>query len=348
MSLLSRLFGAGKDDDGAPPDPRMPQLVARVLDMHSRLRLAPRCEARLAAAMAPALAHISALIAGVPRAHQATASAWSGDPYLRAYFVAADDIPQMLGRSRRLKDFFDESPGAGTAFAVLGMAMTERRTLGVATVGDQTRSDVPQTTVGFSDHHIRLCGADEDGLRDEITRRMIDQLAIEALAQVAADTTLREDLEQERALLATRLRLLERQGAGLRGVMSSRGNDDDDAAPDMGELARVRAEADENEQRLKALGPRSEVLSRQLDTLCDAFANATELLQVSTVKRRLDRMNVVVENGVGDEAGSRELEFRQARVPGDPPQLRVLALLQVARAEVPQGVNLLDHAERLL
>ena len=141
---------------------------------------------------------------------------------------------------------------------------------------------------------------------------MIDQIAIEGLAKVAADTSLREDLEQERALLATRLRLLERQGAGLRGMV---GADEPGGAGDPGELARVRAEAEENERRLQALGPRSEVLSRQLDTLCSAFGNAGELLQVSSLTRRIDRMNVVVQHGVGDEAESHSLEFRVARVP---------------------------------
>lgn len=342
MGLLGRIFGS-KDADHAPDDPRVPQMVARVLEMHTRLRLAPRCEARLSKALAPALAHISALVEGVPRAHQATTAAWSADPYMRAYFAAADDIGQVLARSRTLRAFFDDNPGADNAFAVMGMAMNERRTLGVAQVGDQTRSDVAQTTLGFSDHHIRLCGADEDELREEVTRRMIDQLAIEGLAQVAADTSTREDLEHDRALLATRLRLLERQGAGLRGMVSA---EDDDADP--GELARVRAEVEENEQRLKDLGPRSEILSRQLDTLCHAFADATTLLQVSTVERRLDRMNVVVEHGVGDEAGSQVLAFRLARVPGNPPQQRALALLQIARADMPRSVNPLDNAERML
>lgn len=342
MGLLSRLFGSKDDASGEPDDPRLAQMVSRVLEMHSRLRLAPRCEAHLAGAMAPALTHISALVAGVPRAHQATTEAWSSDPYMRAYFAAPDDIDHVLARSRALHAFFDESPAASSAFVVMGMAMNERRTLGVARVGDQTRADVPQTTVAFSDHLIRLCGASEDGLREEVTRRMIDQIAIEGLAKVAADTTLREDLEQERALLATRLRLLERQGAGMRGLV---GTDD---AGDPGEVGRVRAEVEENDERLKALGPRSEVLSRQLDTLCEAFANASDLLQVSAVQRRLDRMNVVVENGVGDEAESRVLEFRIARVPGDPPQQRALAILQVARADMPRSVNLLDTAERLL
>lgn len=341
MGLLGRLFGA-KDASRAPEDPRLRQMVARVLEMHARLRLAPRCEARLAAAMAPALAHISDLVAGVPRAHEATTAAWSGDPYVRAYFAAPDDIDQVLARSRALHGYFEAHPGADSAYTVLGMAMNERSTLGVARVGEQTRSDVAQTTLGFSDHHIRLCGADEDGLREEVTQRMVDQIAIEGLAKVAADTTLREDLEQERALLATRLRLLERQGTGMRGVVGT------DESSDPGELARVQAEAEENEQRLQALGPRSEVLSRQLDTLCDAFANAAELLQVSTLKRRIDRMNVVVENGIGDEAGSQLLEFRVARVPGNPPQQRALAILKVARADMPRAANLLDHAERLL
>ena len=342
MGLLDRLFGR-KDAGHAPQDPRAQQMVGRVLEMHARLKLAPRCEDRLAAAIDPALAHITALLEGVPRAHQATTSAWSGDPYMRAYFAAADDIDHVLARSRALQAFFDETPSADTAFAVLGMAMNERRTLGVARVGDQTRSDVAQTTLGFSDHHIRLCAADEDSLRNEVTHRMIDQIAIEGLSKVAADTTLREDLEQERVLLASRLRLLERQGRGLRGVVGG-----DDAGGDAGELARVQAEAEENEQRLKELGPRSEILSRQLDTLCDAFADAAGLLQVSTVQRRIDRMNVVVEDGVGDADGSHVLEFRVARVPGNPPQQRVLALLQVARADMPRGVNLLDAAERLL
>ena len=341
MGLLGRLFGAGGTDRPAE-DPRLQQVLARVLEMHSRLRLAPRCEARLAAAMAPALAHIGELVAGVPRAHLANTAAWSTDPYVRAYFAAPADIDQVLARSRALHDYFEANAGAGSAYAVMGMTMTERNTLGVAQVDGQTRSDVPHTTLGFSDHLIRVCGADEAGLREEVTQRMMDQIAIEGLAKVAADTSLREDLEQEQALLATRLRLLERQGAGLRGMVGT------DASGDPGEIARVRAEAEQTEERLKALGPRSEVLSRQLDTLCDAFAKADELLQVSSLQRRVDRMNVVVQHGVGSEAESQVLEFRVARVPGNPPQQRALAILQVLRADLPRAANLLDNADPLL
>jgi len=348
MGLLDRLFG-GASRQGTPADPRVPPLVERVQGLYTRLRLAPHCEARLAKAITPALAHLDTLVGGDPRTHETDASHWSTDPYLRAYFAAPDDIARALGKSSTLRAFFDENPGAADAYAVMGMAMTERETLGVALVEGQTRSDVRQTTLSFSDHHIRLCAADEHSLREEVTRRMIEQIAVEGLAKVAGFTSLREDLEQERALLAARLRQLEREGTGLRGVMSDDGTQDQ-AASDPGELARVRAQAEENEQKLQALGPRSEVLSRQLGTVCEGFEHAAELLNMSVIERRVDRMNGIVANGVGDASQSHPLRLHVARVPGNPPQQRALAILHVKRGDMPREVhtNLLDQAERML
>lgn len=348
MGFLARLFGAGDGKESVPADSLVQPMVERVLALYTRLRLAPGCEKQLARAMAPALVHIRSLVAGDPRTHEANAAAWSDDHYMRAYFAAASDIGPALARSRALRTFFDEHPGADSAYAVMGMAMAERTSLGVALVGDQTRSDVRQTTLGFSDHHIRLCAADEDSLREEVTRRMVEQIAIEGLAKVAQYTSLREDLEQERSLLAARLRLLERDGTGLKGVISA----DDGAADetDPGELARVRTQAEENEQKLAALGPRSEILTRQLGTMCESFENAAELLQMSVVERRVDRMNIVVQDGVGDASQSQVLRLHVARVPGNPPQQRALAILHVKRADMPRGpeANLLDRAEQLL
>jgi hypothetical protein len=280
------------------------------------------------------------LVGTFPDAHAANAAAWNTDPYIRAFFVSPDDIALTFSRSHALREFFEQAPGQDSAYAVLGMKMSERRTLGVARDGDATRSDVPQTTVSFGDHHVRICGADEAGLREEIVRRMIDQLAIEGLARITADNTRRDDLEQERALLATRLRLLERQGTGMRSVVGS------SQATDPGELARVRAQMEENNEELLRIGPRSEALNRQLDSMCEVFSDAAKLLHVTAEQRRLNRMNIVSgEDSVDD---SHTLELRVARVPGDPPEERTFVLLRVTRADVPQERNLLDEAHRLL
>ena len=87
--------------------------------------------------------------------------------------------------------------------------MTERHVLGIETDGDTVRHDVPQTTLWFSDHRVYVCGCTEDDLRDHIRRRLIDQLALEGLAKLAADR--RELLAHGRTLLQARVALLARR-----------------------------------------------------------------------------------------------------------------------------------------
>jgi hypothetical protein len=304
------------------------------------LRLAQGHEARLRSAIAKSVAHLRELVGVFPAPHTVNAASWSTDPYIRAFFASADDIGTALSRSTDLRAFFEQAPGQSEAYAVLGMEMNERRTLGVARDGELTRSDVPQTTVSFSDHQVRICGASDDELKQEVVRRMVDELALEALAQIAADTSRRDVLDQERALLATRLRMLERQGTGMRSVVGG------DAMGDAGELVRLRGQLEENERALEDMGSRSEALGRQLDSMCEVFADAGQRIHISPRRLRLSRMNVVLAEQSPEEA--HDLDLAIARVPGDPPRERAVALVRVFRSDVPQPRNLLDDAARLL
>ncbi|MDM0110866.1 hypothetical protein QTI66_01835 [Variovorax sp. J22R133] len=339
MGLIGRLFGV-KGAREAPRDEEVGQLVARVIELSPRLRLARGHEAQLRTGMAKALAHLRELVAEFPQAHVASATAWNADPSIKAFFASPDDIGMVLSRSSELSTFFEQAPGAQEASAVLGMGMNERKTLGVALEGDRTRSDVAQTTLSFCDHQIRICAASDDDLRKEIVRRLVDQLAIEGLSRIAANTDRREVLEQEHALLATRLRLLERQGRGMRSVIGG------DGEVDAGELARLRERLEENDNALKGLGTRSEALDRELEGMCEVFAQASQLIRVTARRLRLSPMNVVL-----PEQGASEghlLDLQIARVPGDPPRERAFALVRVSRGDVPKPRNLLDEAARLL
>jgi hypothetical protein len=315
-------------------------MVERVIALSPRLRMARGHEARLQSAVAKAARHLRELVEGFPAPRVLNAASWASDPYIRAFFGAADDIGPVLSRSTELFGFLDNEQGLREGFAVLGMAMSERRTLGVAQEGGITRSDVPQTTVSFSDHQIRICGPQDAGLRREIVFRMIDQLAIEALSRIAADSSRRDELDQERALLATRLRLIERQGTGMRSVLGG------PARGDASDSARLRTQMEENDRELKSLGSRAETLDRQLGVMCEVFADASQLIHVTAKRLRLSRMNVVLPEHGEDEGHTLDLEI--ARVPGDPPSERAFALVQVSRGDVPKGRNLLDEAARLL
>jgi hypothetical protein len=344
MGILDRLFGK-KGARDTPTDGELERLVQRVLELSPRLRLARGHEARLRAAIAKAVDHLRDLVEGFPQPWPLAPAAWATDDSIRAFFAAADDVELTLGRAAELVEFFAQQPACHEAYAVLGMTLSERRTLGVARKGDVMRSDVAQTTVSFSDHQIRICAASDQQLRRDIVYRMVEQLAIEGLARNAAAGTRRDALEQERALLATRVRLLERRGTGMRSMVG-------DEPVDSAEMNRVRAQLEENDAELKRIGSRTDALERQLEGMCGVFVQAARRILVKPKRLHVSRMNVVLgAHGAYDEEDLEEghlLDLKSTLVPGDPPRERVFALVRVARLDVPSPRNMLHDAERLL
>ncbi|WP_248295083.1 hypothetical protein [Paraburkholderia sp. UYCP14C] len=270
---------------------------------------------------------------------EASVAAWSTDCQIHAFFAAPDDIASAFSRSHVVRAFFDQHPGAHEAFAVLGMAISERRVLGARQEGGIVRTDVPITTVSFGDHQVGLVACTEEELRDELVLRVVDQLALAALAQVEANTLRRESLMQERALLKVRLRLLERGGLGMNPVL---GGGMPDAAADLNSL---QAEMDENDRELAGLGLASDALERQLKVVCDLLADPAS--HVSVVRRRLwlDRLNVVVDDGAHDGA---PVEFRVARIPASPPRIRAFALVRFARADLLPATTIVEASSKLV
>jgi hypothetical protein len=185
-----------------------------------------------------------------------------------------------------------------------------------------------------------VCGRTDAELRSEIVERLLDQLALEGLARVAADKSRRDVLEQERALVRTRLQLLERQGTGIRAVLGS------DATAESGELARLQAQIEENERNLASLGLRDAALERALERVREVFAEPAKHIYLSTRRLRLDRMNVVLDDHSTQDG--EQFEFDIARIPSTPPRTRAFALVRFARADLLPAKSMLDEAARLL
>lgn len=339
MSILSRLLG--REPLEAGQDKRLAcEIEDRLLRLNPQLRLVRHHQSRLEPAIATAISYVSAIVDKVPPAREASAAAWAADPYIHAFFAAPDDIAQALSRSADLRAFFDHHPDASEAWAVLGMAMREKRILGAALEGEMLRSDVLQMTVSFSDHQVRMCGRTDAELRADIVRRLVDQLGLDGLARIALDKERRDILEQERALLKTRLQMLERQGVGLRSVFGH------EAGPDAAELDELQEQIAENERNLGSLGIRSEALERELSQLCAVLSDPAPHIYVESRQFRLDRMNVV--QPPASAAASADLTIELARIPTTPPQQRAFALVRFARADLLPPTSMLDEASRLL
>jgi hypothetical protein len=344
VNILRRLLGGSRAETGQTglDRERIGQAVERIVGLSPQLRLARRYQARLEPAIATSLKYVGDLVASLPEPREASAAAWSSDPYIHAFFAAPDDIARTLSRSTDVRAYFEQNPDVSEVYAVLGMAMDERRTAGLALHGETIHRDVPQTIVSFSDHRARICGRTQAELREEIVRRVVDQLGLDALAGIAADKTRRDFLEQDRALLKTRLQLLDRQGAGMRAVL---GSEDADAAK-AEEVARLQQQLEENERNLQSLGMRAEALDRDLDQLCAVFADPSPHIYIENKRLRLDKMNVVQPEAAAQAA--EEFTFQVARLPTTPPQMRAFTLVRFTRDQWLPATHLLDEAARLL
>jgi hypothetical protein len=256
---------------------------------------------------------------------------------IRAFFATPEDLTKAFSRSETLREYFAQNPELTEVYVTLGMAMIERHVLGVALEGDSVRHDVPRTTLCFMDHRVSICGRSDPDLREEIVRRLIDQLTLEGLAKLAADR--RDLVAKGRELLEARVTLLSRQGVGIRSLVGE--------APDAGsdELQQVQAQIEENARDLAALRVPTEAIELELERICDVFSSPADHIYMEKQSIRLDLMNVVRND---ETEASRILEFRLARIPGDPPRMRAFAIMRFPRTGLLPAGLYIDAATRAI
>ena len=305
-----------------------------------RIKLLPNCHKRLTPAVEKTIEFLRAQVSMLPAVHPLSAKAWSSDPALRAFFVAPGDIPAVLARSDNLHTLFDKFPELDEACLVLGMAFSQQRVFGMALHGEIVQRDVAQTSVSFSDHRARLCGHDESRLRRIVGTEVFEYLVAQALSEIGEERAERQELQTNRSLLRTRLRLLQQHGPGLGSMFGA-----DPAAPS--EQTRLAAELLENEQQLESLGGSDSVLESELETLKAVLDNPQRYLHSESTHLRLNTMNVLLDDNSTEPAA--DVDFAVVELSGANPVRRAFILARVARTELPPPKKLdFDHAARYL
>ncbi|MDR5740929.1 hypothetical protein [Caballeronia sp. LZ016] len=316
----------------------MREALERVLRIAPHVRLANRHEARLASGVGAALRYARELVDALPAPRDATPAAWADDPYLRAMFATADDIARVIGQSHELRGWFDTHYAAEHAYAVLSSRFAERRVLAVASEGGVLRSDVPRVAVSFDDKRIRICDETDAALRREIVLRVIEQLALEGMSRVAAHEAQREALQEARALLAARMQMLGRRGAGMSGLGGASAAFGDAST----DFARLQRDIADNESALAALGSRAEAVEQQLGAIVDVFAEPSALIRITQRGLRVNQMNLIVEEGSDEHAA--DLTLVLAHLPMQPPETRAVDIVRIARRDMPPAGTALDDA----
>lgn len=341
------ILGFFRGRDGKQPD------IARISDKlvleatdhivklaNPRLALAKRYRERLAPSVEKTIRHLRSLAGSLPAVRTATAAAWSLDSSLHAYFAKAEELPRAFGRARDLRAWFDENPAQDEALAVLGMALSEQKVLGMALHGDTVQREVAQVAVSFSDHQVRICAPDEKALRLKIGWRLYEHLGLIALARIGGGKSAREKLEGERALLGARLRMLRKQGAGMASAVGSGPEADAEG------LQALERKLAENDRKLAEAGAGPAVLDRELEIVREVLEDPASAFGITPRKLVLDAMNTKVE---GTASGPvHEVEFAEVVLGGDAPVKRACALVRIPRGELLSEKKLLAEAHRYI
>lgn len=305
-----------------------------------RLKLLPGYQQRLAPAVASSIDFLRAQVPLLPCAHPLSAKTWSSDPALRAFFVAPTDIPAVLGGSGNLRTFFDKFPELDAAYLILGMSFKEQRVFGMALHGEMVQRDVAQISVSFSDHRARICSHDEARLRRIVGVEVFEYLVAHALAEIGEERVERRELQENRSLIRSRLRLLQQHGPGLGSMFGA-----EPAA--RSEQEKLAAKLLDNERQLEALGGSESVLESEIETLISVLNAPQKVLNFEAKRLRLDTMNVVRDARSNELAA--DVDFSVAELSGTPPVRRAFVVARVARDELPppQKINF-DDAARFL
>ena len=264
---------------------------------------------------------------------------WSEDPRLNAFFAAANDVPACLGRSRELRAFFEDPANQDSqeAYALLGMKKQERTVFAPQLQNDIIRQDVAQVTVSFSEHRLIAPAATLAATRLEIGRRIIQRLAQVALSRIVALDMKASELEQHKAYLAARLRLLRLSRDGMEGLLK-------DPTTVGEQISALERELQETVKGYIEAKTSLATLDGYIKHIDDVFSHPEQHLTVTHTPLRLSRMGIK-----GDDASLgpvNELTLTEMSI-GE--NLRgAIAIVRCPRSELPSKEDLIANAERYL
>ena len=321
-------FGRRVERDAAvhPGKAAVEEAVEKVVDgIDPRLRLVPGYKRKLRGEVAAALAHIGNLVDQVPGPVDVSRRAFVSDPHVRAFFATPDELQGTFGCSSELQSFFADLQNSeeDECCALMCADKEEKSVLGHELTGDTVRRDVMQTAINFLDHKVLSPAASDKDVRDGIKDCIFDGLITHALRHIYGIKVHRQDLEDQRRILQSRLRARQAQGNGLSALLAE-ADEEDEQSED------IQAQLAEAERKLDRLPGSEQVLSFYLDEVRKIFGRPEDFIRLNVACFRLNDMGIIVEGDTAQTANTlcfSELEIADV-------MKRVVTVVRYARNEM--------------
>jgi hypothetical protein len=313
--------------------------IAQVVEqVDPRLRLISNYQKKLKPGVEVALRYAAELATRLPAAREASAKTWNTDATIHALFTSVADLRTFFGRSKGLRTLFS-SPEANLdeGFAMIAMSRREHKRFGTRSQGDTMQRDVMQTSVDFFDRVLLAPAVSEDEVKRRLQERVFERLVLHTLADLAARRSRKDTLERERAVLKSRLKILQ-------GKPVDTGSPFEPGVIGTHDLEVVRDELARNERDLHDVLTRTQTLDDSLAHVNAVLGQPEEHFSLASITMRLDRMNIMM-----DEHSTKVGEpvtLMEATVVGQAP--RVGLLVKFPRSEMPPEEDLVKQARRYL
>jgi hypothetical protein len=166
--------------------------------------------------------------------------------------------------------------------ALLAMEMNEKVILGSELSGDIVVRDVPQLTVSFEAHRLIDPSGDLEETRRLLMRRAYDNLIKCALKRITMTKSERKYLERRRALLQSKLALLEKGGWSF----------EETGPADSSDIPGLEEQIGQIETQLLEIGGDDRVLEVYLDMVIEVLGRPGEHLWGQQETLILDSMGI--------------------------------------------------------
>jgi hypothetical protein len=339
--VTAALFGGR---DATADDPAERQLVSDVLELvveavEPRCRLNARYQEKLEGSIRKTIAYLREVGREGLEPVLLTRAAWGDDPRLNAFFATADDVRACLGRSNELRAFFDDPVNREIqeAYALLGMKKEERTVFAPQLEGDALRHDVAQVTVSFSGHRIIAPSATLAATRREVGRRIIRRLAQVALSRIVALDMKATELQEHKAYLGARLRMLNLARDGMEGIVK-------DPATIADQIKVAERELKDTVDGYIEAKSSLATLDAYIERIRDVFSQPEQHVALTHTPVRISRMGVKVSDSTSGPVN--ELALTELTIGED--FHGAIAIVRCPRSELPPKEDLIAKAERYL
>jgi len=340
LHLLSSLFAPSTQREPWLDDALLERAIERIVDgTDPRLRALPGYRKRLSPLAEGAVRHVVTLVSALPEAAEISREAFLKDPRLRAFFVSADHLQEVIGNCPAVRSYLAtlNGPVPEEIFGVLSMEYAEKNILGMDLRGDTLQREVKQVAVNFFNHRYLGPTGDETETRREVMRRAFDFLVETALEGIATARSKKAELEQQRVLLRRKLKAMEAGNWGLTAVFA--GSETTQADP-----AELEAQIQAIETELLGMGSSAQALDHSLEQITDTVGRPDHWLSLRDLSLELNPMSIKTTDAT--TGISHKLELTEVFSANG--QKRVVMLGRFPIRDLPPQPDFLKEAERYI